>query len=61
MILGGMDVSGDPESGNYQYMSVVLCTLEGERSLLKQAGTDQIHTSQIRDDNKRNRIISALI
>ena len=52
----GMDVSGDPENTNYNYLGVVLGTAEGIVNLSRNIGSFPEHMSKIKDDRIRNEI-----
>lgn len=56
MLLVGMDVSGDPEKSNYNYLGVVMGTPEGIVSLSRKIGSFPEHMSKIQDDRIRSEI-----
>ena len=56
MLLVGMDVSGDPDKSNYNYLGIVLGTPEGIVSLSRKIGPFPEHMSKIQDDRVRNEI-----
>ena len=46
-MLAGMDVSGDPESGNHKFMAIVIGTNESIKALARRLGPEQGHMSRI--------------
>lgn len=58
-MLGGVDVSGDPDGGHDKFMSVVIGTDEKISSMLRTLGNKKIHMHEIRG-NVQNEIISKL-
>ena len=60
LIVAGMDVSGNPESGNYEFMSIVIGREESLSSLVRRLGTESIYMNRIRDKKRKNNIIATL-
>ena len=60
LMIAGMDVSGNPESGNHKFMAIVMGTEERIASLVKRLGTDTIHMNTIRDKEEKSRLIKKL-
>lgn len=56
-MLAGMDVSGNPESGNHKFMAIVVGTEEGIAGLARRIGPGPVHMSTIRSRDVKNAII----
>ena len=56
-MLAGMDVSGNPESGNHKFMAIVIGTNEGIAGLARRIGPDPVHMSTIRSRDAKSAII----
>ncbi len=57
-MLAGMDVSGNPESGNHKFMAIVVGTEEGITGLARRIGPRPVHMSTIRSRDAKNAIIN---
>lgn len=60
MIVGGMDVSGTPKTGNCKYLGVVVGTDQAINTVKINLGYEGIHMSQIGDKRRQDKIISKL-
>lgn len=60
-LIVGMDVSGNIEFGNYQFMAIVIGTKERIDSLVRRSGNRKIHMTTIRNKKEQNRILESLI
>lgn len=60
MLLAGMDVSGDVDSGNYKYFAVVIGTKESISSLSRDIGHLPTHISRV-GGKKQNEIIAKMV
>lgn len=58
-MLGGVDVSGDPDGGHDKFMSIIIGTEEKISSMIQILGRETIHMHEIRG-NMQNEIISKL-
>ena len=56
-MLAGMDVSGNPESGNHKFMAIVVGTEESIAGLARRIGPRPVHMSTIRSRDAKNAII----
>ena len=59
-LLAGMDVSGNPESGNHVFLAIVICTQTSIQTILKRLGKQTIHMSKIKSRKIQDDIISKL-
>lgn len=59
-MVAGMDVSGDPESGNHKFMAIVVGTGENIQALTKRLGPEPVHMSRIRGRDAKNAVIDAV-
>ena len=59
-LLAGMDVSGNPKSGNYVFLAIVICTQTDILDIIKRMGDQTIHMSQIKSKKTHDEIISKL-
>ena len=57
-MLAGMDVSGDPESGNHKFMAIVIGTNESIKALDRRLGPEQVHMSRIISRSAKYAIIN---
>ena len=57
MMLAGMDVSGNPESGNHKFMAIVIGTVEGIAGVTRRLGPDPVHMCTIRNRDVKRSII----
>lgn len=46
-MLAGMDVSGDPKSGNHRFMGIVIGTNESIKALTRRLGPEPVHMNRI--------------
>lgn len=58
-MLGGVDVSGDPDGGHDKFMSIIIGTDEKILSMIRVLGNEKTHMHEIRG-NAQNEIISKL-
>lgn len=54
MLLVGMDVSGDEDRSNYEYLGIVIGTNESILSLSEKMGSYPEHMSRLKDKEKEN-------
>ena len=59
-LLAGMDVSGNPKSGNYIFLAIVICTQTDILDIIKHVGKQTIHMFQIKSKKTHDEIISKL-
>ena len=59
-MLAGMDVSGNPASGNHKFMAIVIGKEERIASLVRRLGNRMIHMNMIRSKEEQHRIIERL-
>ena len=59
-IVAGMDVSGNPESGNHKFMAIVIGTDESIRALTKRLGPELVHMNRVRGRDAKNAVIDAV-
>ena len=59
-MLAGMDVSGNPESGNHKFMAIVMGKEERIDSLVRRLGTDTIHMNKIQSRKEKTNLIEKL-
>ena len=60
MLFIAVDVSGDPEYGNYKFMGLVIGTNKGIRSIIERLGNNKIHMSTIKNKKDQLKIIRQL-
>ncbi len=60
MLEAGIDVSGNKEFGNCQYIAIVIGTQESINSQMRRLGSDEIHMKDIYYKKNRRRIFSEL-
>ena len=59
-IVAGVDVSGDPDSGNYKFMGIVMGTRKKIDSVFGYLESDHIHMSMIKNKKTQDEIVSML-
>ena len=59
-IVAGVDVSGDPGSGNYKFMGIVMGTRKKIDSIFRHLESDHIHMSMIKNKRTQDELISML-
>ena len=60
MLLGGLDISGNPNEGNYKFMGIVLGTKQGIDLIVKQLNLEQYSASQIKHVKTRKDLSTQL-
>ena len=60
MLSAGIDLSGNSDVGEQEFMGLVICTDDKKNSIVKNLGRNDIHMREIRDRNIQNTIISKL-
>lgn len=60
MLIAGMDVSGDPQRDNYDFLAIIMGTLERIDDLYNRTGPHNIHMSGL-DGQQQKRIIDELV
>ena len=56
-MLAGMDVSGNPESGNHKFMAIVIGTAESIAGVTRRLGPEPVHMCTIRSRDVKKGII----
>lgn len=57
-MLAGIDVSGDPASGNHKFMAIVIGTDESISALTRRLGPEPVHMNMIRSRYAKDSIIN---
>jgi len=60
MLVAGIDVSGNPQAGNYKFMGIVIGTEEKIRATVKKTGFSRLHMNRIKSGSVQKRIVSEM-
>jgi len=60
MLVAGIDVSGNPHTGNYKFMGIVIGTEEKIRATVKKTGLSRPHMNRIKSGATQKRIVSEM-
>jgi len=60
MLVAGIDVSGNPHTGNYKFMGIVIGTEEKIRAAVKKTGFSMPHMNRIKSRETKRRIVSEM-
>jgi len=59
-LVAGIDVSGNPQTGNYKFMGIVIGTEEKIRATVKKTGFSRPHMNRIKSGATQKRIVSEI-
>jgi len=59
-LVAGIDVSGNPQTGNYRFMGVVIGTEEKIQAAVKKTGLSRPHMNRIKSGATQKRIVSEM-